>query len=221
MITQALEKLLADVIAVAHEDLDGPLVGRVEKFTRTPGKPDTVDVQPVVQLLYDDEYQVAPKMSAVPVAWQGGLSYRITWPIEVGSFVKLLPYGVDHGKWLASGAIGQRPKFGRVLSLSDAVAEPIPPWTAATPVPAASVAADGMVLFAPLLYLGDATAAKLVALDADAVNKDTAAPGADFASWMTSVEAVAQAGGGVVAPPSASITKIGAVVSTATKVKAK
>jgi hypothetical protein len=183
MIRQELTQLLLDAIVLANEDLHGPLVGRVEKYESSPPAPPTVDVQPVVQLLYDGEYQTAPKMQGVPVAWPGGTNYRITWPIEVGDNVELRPLGRDHGKWLASGAEGQPPQFDRVLSLSDVVAHPTPPWSAAVPVPATSTASDGMVLLAPKLYLGGSDATLAVSLNGDKCPADT-----PMATWMGQVE---------------------------------
>ena len=66
------------------------------------------------------------------------------------------------------------------------------------------------------------SATKAVGIHGDAVNKDATIPAGDFASWMASVEALANAGtGGTVAPSCTLITKLGTVAASAQKAKAE
>jgi len=220
MISQNLTQLFLQAFERLLEDVNGPMVGLVKQYEATPHP--WVNVQPLIQLDFDGEPTEASQLQKVPVSWPGDATYRITWPLTANaSYVKLLPLGGDHSAWLASGVEGQAAPSARRFDLSDIVAEPIPPWSRAHPVPANSVAADGMVVFAPKIYLGGADASKAVGLHGDGVNKDASAPAADFASWMTSVEAVAQAGGGVVAPAASTITQIGTLNAPSTVLKGK
>lgn len=184
MITKTLTEVLLQALQAAVEDINGPLVGKVTKYTATAPDVALVDVLPMVQLDFDGEATESPVLQSVPVSWPGGENYRITWPLTPDSdYVKLLPYGIDHSAWIASGAERQAPPSPRRFSMSDVVAEPIPPWSRAHPVPANSVASDGMVLFAPLIYFGGSDATKKVGLEGD-----NCPAGSLMATWMAQVE---------------------------------
>lgn len=218
-VTEHLRGLLEDAMQAHWDRFHGPMLGAVEVYDSATQR---ADVSPLVPIYVEGQLVNPPILRQVPVAWPGaGTTYAIHWPLVKGNWVELWPHGVDISGVLASGTAGQPPPTRRRFSLSDAVAVPIPPRGAVAPIPAAGIAADGMVIMVPLLYLGDATATKAVGLHQDAVNKDATNPLFDFASWMTSVEAVAQAGGGVVSPQASTITRIGILQASATKVKAK
>lgn len=157
----SLTDLLIDAFESAQDAAHGPLIGKVDAYNPATFR---ADVTPILKLYVADEAIAAPKLQQIPVTWQGGTTYSITWPLKPGDFVVLEPLGADHSGYLASGVVGQAPPSRRRLSLSDIVARPIPPWSMAAPPTADQYAADGFVLFGPKVYLGGSSAADFAAL---------------------------------------------------------
>lgn len=216
----SLTELLEDALVLAVQAMAGQAIGVVDAYNTPETGTDRVSITPLVPLLVAGVVVPAVKLPSVPVAWPqlGGMSLK--FPLLPNSFMRLSVLGHDHSGWMVSGSVGVPPTNERRFSLSDLVAVPSAPSPlSSAPDPTSYDAAWG-VLFGQL-KVGSSAAAKGVALDLDAVNKDATAPATDFATWMASIEAIANAGlGGTVVPAAATLTKIGIVQATATKLKA-
>lgn len=182
----------------------------------------TVDAQPVVMVPNPQGgLKAAAIARQVQVRWPAGAKWSIVGELAAGDFGWLRVAGADISTWKMQGAEQDPLALERNGAPSDVVFEP---GSQPVSVPLASDAykAGALVIKAAELLLGSSAATLKVALDTDAVNKDATAPLTDFASWMASIELIANAGtGGTVTPAAATITKIGSVQSSATKVKAE
>lgn len=214
----SLTKLLEQVIALALQSMDGPVVGKVNSYDSTKNR---ANVTPLVPLLVAGEWEPTPTLPEVPVAWPGGPSHSYKFPI-VGGLVQLAPLGHDHSDWTVSGAAGIPAKSERRFSIADLVAYPLAPSPLATPPDPLSYSAAAAVLFGETL-IGGADAVKAVALNAD--NNPAVAL---MAAWMTQVEVICNS---VLFPPPVTpvfplsstfnATAISSITATATKAKAK
>ena len=213
-----LTTLLEETMEIAIQRADGPTYGRVNSYDSAKER---VSVTPLVPKLTAGQVEVHATLTSVPVEWSRSTTHSIKFPLSAGAIVRLHPMGHDHSEWLTSGSEGIPPKSERRFSLSDLVAIPVSPTPYSQTASALAYDSAWGVLFGQWAA-GGSDATKAVALHADAVNKDASAPAADFASWMAAVEAgIAAAGGGAISPAAATITKIGTVVATSTKLKAK
>lgn len=179
----------------------------------------TVEVRPVIRIVTDGTADTLPTIPGVPVRWPASSTHSITFPLAVGDYGRVIPCGGDLGNWKKQGTKLALDVEHRRMDLGDCTFDP-----GLRPIPEALAAAaiDAVAgVLAGVWKVGSSAAAKAVALHLDGVNKDTSIPGLSFANWMTSVEAVAQAGGGVVVPQSSAVTKIGTVQATAGKLKAE
>lgn len=181
----------------------------------------TVDAQPVVLVPGVQGLKAAPIARQVQVRWPAGATWSIVGELVAGDFGWLRVAGADISTWKMQGTELDPLALERSGSGSDVVFEP-GSQPVSVPLAADAYKAGALVVKAAELLLGDSTATKALALYGDAVNKDASSPPADFASWMASIEAIANAGlGGTVTPSAATITKLGYVDASATKVKAK
>ncbi len=179
----------------------------------------TADLQPLIMVSKNGRLRAMPIARQVQVRWPAGSGWSIVGDLVKGDFGWIVPAAGDISAWKMQGTEVDPTAIPRKGKMSDVRFEP-GSQPVSTPLASDAYKAGALVIRAAELLLGDSAAVKALALHLDAVNKDASAPALDFASWMTSVEAVAQAGGGVVAPLASAITKIGAVQATATKVKA-
>ena len=214
----SLTELLEQLLTLTLQAQAGPVYGKVDLYDSAKNR---VSITPLVPLLVAGEIVASPKLPEVPVAWPTLGAMSLKFPLLPGAFMQLTPLGHDHSNWLVSASEGVPPTTERRFSLSDLVAVPVTPSPLSTPPGPTSYDAAWAVLFGQL-KVGSSAAAKDVALHLDAVNKDATAPATDFASWMASIEAIANAGlGGTVVPAATAVTKIGLVQATATKLKAE
>lgn len=128
----------------------------------------TATVRPSFRFAYRDAEGVLqrydpPAIHNVPVAFPGGGSFSITWPLAEGDSVLLVFSSRSLDEWRTVAGAAHEPKDLRRFDLSDAVAVP-GLRSPADPIPAAGRAAGAMVLRAADLRLGSATASDSVAL---------------------------------------------------------
>jgi hypothetical protein len=216
-----LTDLLEQTISVALKRMAGPVYGTVDTYDAATER---CSVKPLVPLLVNGELLEAPKLPSVPVEWpSNGGSHSYKFPLIKGSKVKLAPLGHDHTEWFTTATPDLKPPSERRFSLADLVASPlVPSPLASSPDPLSYDATNTKAVLFGEHLIGGSDATKATALHLDDVNKDASLPAADFASWMAAVDiGIAAAGGGTVSPAATSITKIGAVQATATKLKAK
>ena len=216
----SLTKLLEDALILAVQAMAGQAIGVVDAYNTTETGADRVSITPLVPLLVAGEVVPAKKQPSVPVAWPqlGGMSLK--FPLLPGAFMRLSVLGHDHSGWMVSGTVGVVPVFDRRFSLSDLVAVPSAPSPLSSPPDPTSYDNAWAVLFGKL-KVGSSAATKAAALHLDAVNKDATNPTLDFASWMASVDAGLLGVPFTVVPSASSITKIGLVQATASKLKAE
>lgn len=213
----ALTDLLEQLLVLTLQAMAGPVYGKVDVYNSVKNR---VSITPLVPLLVAGEIVTSPKLPEVPVAWPTLGSMSLKFPLLPGSKMLLTPLGHDHSSWLVSGTEGLAPLNERRFSLSDLVAVPLTPSPLSTPPGPTSYDDAWAVLFGKL-KVGSSAATKAAALHLDAVNKDATSPALDFASWMASVDAGLLGVPFTVVPSAASITKIGLVQATATKLKAE
>lgn len=109
----------------------------------------TVDVQPVVQRQIptdDDDTLVAepiPQVTNVPVLFPQGGGFRITWPINPGDTVLLVPLMLSHTAWrqgMANGDIADQGKH----HIANCIAIPsMVPDVSASPADPTSLVIEG------------------------------------------------------------------------------
>jgi hypothetical protein len=191
-----------------------PILGRVQTYDPAT---QLADVEPLVILRAEGlDLTRAPILRGVPVAFPGGAGLSITWPLEPGNPLELIPQDADFGAYWASGVVGRLPTSKRRFSLSDCVAIPVASRSQVSPLPALAWALDGIVHLG-LTYLGGSDASLMVALDTDQVPKNSL-----MGTWMTQVEGFINGlVPGTVTPLSTTFTSIGNVQATSTKAKAK
>lgn len=167
----SLTTLLEQVIALALQSMDGPVVGKVNGYNSAKNR---ANVTPLVPLLVAGEWEPTPTLPEVPVAWPGGPSHSYKFPI-VGGLVQLAPLGHDHSDWTVTGAAGIPAKSERRFSLADLVAYPLAPSPLATPPDPLSFDTVFAVLFGKHTMGADATdfaamAAKVLSEDQSIAN---------------------------------------------------
>ena len=140
----------------------GPMPGTIETWDSAAQR---AAVAPAVHYVLDaqDTEEIAP-LQEVPVAFPGTASTAITLPISRGDVVLLLPSEVDLSAYLSAASVGQAPPTPRRFSLSDVIALPVFIRSTQTALPAAALASDGPVVWAPKIYLGGSDASDWVAL---------------------------------------------------------
>jgi hypothetical protein len=214
---QQFGDLFGAYLARATAGDDDPLPAKVLAYDRVK---QMADCQVLVKVPVDNELTDPPPVHGAQVLWLSGGTWSIVGDLVPGDVGWLVPPGADTSRWARFGTERSAEVTPDAKSLADAFFIP-GSRPASAPLPAAAYKAAALVIAAEALLLGSSAATKPIALHLDDVNKDATNPGFDFASWMASVETVAQAGGGVVSPSSNLISKIGAVQASSTKVKAE
>jgi hypothetical protein len=156
----SLEELLEAASVATNGSVHGPIPAKVQAYN-----PDTqrATVQPIVAVLHEGAVVPWPVMADVLVAfphWSGG---SITWPLDVGSYVDLVPQDVDIGAWKASGTEGQLPASSRSCSWADVIAIPCP-RPGGSPLPTTAWSALGPVIAGQHIFLVSSAATDFVAL---------------------------------------------------------
>lgn len=141
----------------AHEDgRRGPLPGVVVSYDRSRQR---AEIEVPVHVFVDGVAQPLPVLRSVPVIFPAGGGCSLTFDLEPGDPVYLVPAECDCSAWLARGLRGAPPTQRR-SSPTDYVAIPGGPRTA----PLEQVAQGALVLAAEDLRLGGAAASDYVAL---------------------------------------------------------
>lgn len=123
--TPSLPTVLATVLERALTRARVCLPGKVISYNAAQ---QSVDVQPVIRELFEDEegenlYETLPVIPGVPVAFPSGGGFRVTFPIQPGDHVTLIFADRSIDSWLAQGGI-LNPTPGRSHDLADAIAIP-------------------------------------------------------------------------------------------------
>jgi hypothetical protein len=182
----------------------------------------TATVQPVVLAPKGGRLQLVAPVLDVQVRWPAGSTWSVVGDLVAGDFGWLRVGGADISAWKMQATENDPTALQRRGALADSVFEP-GSQPVSVPLASTAYAVGALVIKAASLLLGSSAAGLLVALDTDAVNKSgTGGPPVGFAGWCQEIETLATAGlGGVVTNPISTITQIGNVVSSATKVKAE
>lgn len=156
-------QMLENFAGAYFQKFSGPITCRIETYDPTRG---VADATPQVILKIEGlTVTTAPVLRSVPVAFPGGALTSITWPLQSGDPVFLVPQDADFSAYFASGTINQPPGSDRKFSLSDCVLVPVAPRSLANPLPSTAYAADGTVL-AGLTYAGGSDATDFAAMAA-------------------------------------------------------
>jgi hypothetical protein len=158
-----LEQLLDAAAEDYFSQFAAPLPARVESYNAAQ---QVLDAQPVIQLYVGDELVSSPIVRSIPVLFPGGGGgqYSITWPIQTGDFVGLVPGGADWSTWWASGTIGAPPPTRDRFTMAQSMAIP-EIRSRINPRTAAQYSAAGLVIGAPLVYLGSSAATSFATRD--------------------------------------------------------
>jgi hypothetical protein len=161
--TPTLVELLDAAAADYFSQFAAPLPARVEKYDQAQ---QIVDCQPVIQLYVGDDVVQSPIVRSVPVLFPGGGAglYSITWPISTGDFVGLVPGGGDWSNWWAAGVTGAAPPTRDKFTLAQSMAIP-EIRSRINPRTAAQYSGSGLVIGAPLVYLGSSAASSFATRD--------------------------------------------------------
>lgn len=110
-------------------------------------------------------YEDRPTLPGVPVCFPcgGSIGASITWPLAAGVRVLILCGSRALDEWKANGSGGLVARDPRRHQLQDAFCLPLLPCPA-DPIPAEGVDVAALVVRAPMVKLGDATASDFVAL---------------------------------------------------------
>lgn len=129
-------------------------------------------VQPAIQGKYRDPVTEEvvnvelPQIARVPVAFPSAAGFSITWDLSAGDPVTLIFAERSLDEWLTTGNGSNEAADPRRFDLSDAIAIP-GGRSFADAIPPAGVESGTMVIRAPLIKLGSASASKWIALADD------------------------------------------------------
>ena len=184
----------------AHEGgRRGPVPARVERYDAAT---QTIDAKPLVKPFVSGQLEELPIARSVPVAFPQGGGVSMTWPLEAGDVVFIVPCEADISRWHTRGEL-EGAATRRRADLSDSVAIP-GVRSLANSLDSGAYHASALVVSADDIRLGSSGAVDPVAL--------SSLVDANFTAIFDYLEALAPLllGVGVTAPPTPTFSAVGA-----------